>query len=163
MRSFPILLQVLLLFLLLVTTARAEEPLLTHSSGKIVLGIEVEGARISKGELRALVPFTEGSQLNPELVRKGIVNFYRTGLYEMIEVLLKESPSGVYVKYTLSPKKWLEQIDFEGNFYLDKRELLSRIDLRSSEEITDEKLVNNVDRLIEYYTYRGFTGTRIRM
>ena len=161
MRTWSILWYALIVLLLLPGSAFAGHSPLVQSAGRDIKSLEIEGAKISEGEMRALVPFSRGSRLRPELVREGIVNFYRTGLYERVEVLLKESPEGVSVKYSLYPKKWLEQIEFEGNLYLDNRELLSRIDLRNSEEITDEKLVKNVERLNEYYRFRGFSGSTI--
>lgn len=161
MRFLPIILLTIVMISLLPETAFAERSPLVRSAGRTILGLEVEGAQVSSGELRALVPFSEGSKLRPELVREGIVNFFRTGLYERVEVLLKESSGGVEVKYLLFPKRWLEKIEFEGNLYLDSRELLSKVDLRSSEEITVEKLVNNVERLEEYYKFRGFAGSEV--
>jgi outer membrane protein assembly complex protein YaeT len=139
----------------------AQGPPIVRSSGRTILDLQVEGDRISSEELRALVPFSQGSKLRPELVREGTVNFYRTGLYERVNVLLKESPEGVTLKYSLYPKKWLEQIEFKGTLYLDDRELLSKIDLRSSEEITDDKLLKNVERLLQYYRFRGFADSEI--
>lgn len=161
MRFWLIIAHTIIIFSLSPEAAFAKDSPLVRSAGRTVLGLEVEGAQVSSGELRSLVPFSEGSQLRPELVREGIINFYRTGLYERVEVLLRESSGGVAVKYSLYPKKWLEQIEFEGNLYLDKRELLSKVDLRSSEEITDDKLVKNVERLVQYYKFRGFAGSEI--
>jgi len=161
MRFWLIIAHTIVILSLLPVSAYAEGSPLVRSAGRTILDLEVEGAQVSAGELRALVPFSAGSQLRPELIREGIVNFYRTGLYDRVEVLLKESSEGVSLKYMLYPKKWLEQIEFEGNLYLDDRELTSRIDLRSSEEITDDKLVKNVERLVQYYKFRGFAGSEI--
>ena len=161
MRSLSVVLHTILVPILMSSAAFAEAPTLVRSAGRTVLRLEVEGVQISPGELRALVPFSEGSQLRPELVREGIVNFYRTGLYERVEVLLRDSLGGVAVKYSLYPKKWLEKIKFEGNLYLDDRKLLSKVDLRSSEEITDDKLIRNAERIADYYRFRGFTGSEV--
>jgi outer membrane protein assembly complex protein YaeT len=161
MRFWLIIAHTIITLSLLTASAYAEGSPLVRSAGRTILDLEVEGAQVPSGELRALVLFSAGSRLRPELVREGIVNFYRTGLYERVEVLLKESSEGVTLKYMLYPKKWLEQIEFEGNLYLDDRELISKVDLRSSEEITDDKLVQNVERLVQYYKFRGFTGSEI--
>jgi len=161
MRPWLTILHAIVIFSLLPAWALAEDPPLIQAAGRIVQDLEVEGVPISPAELRALVPFSSGSMLRPELIRESIVNFYRTGLYDRVEVLLKELPGGVAVKYSLYPKRWLEQIEFTGNLYLDDRELISKVDLRSSEEITEEKLIKNVERLVQYYEYRGFTQSRI--
>ena len=161
MRFWLIIAHTIVILSLLPASAYAEGSPLARSAGRTILDLEIEGAQVSSGELRALVPFSAGSQLRPELVREGIVNFYRTGLYDRVEALLKESSEGVTLKYMLYPKKWLEQIEFEGNLYLDDRELISKVDLRSSEEITDDKLVKNVERLVQYYKFRGFAGSEI--
>ena len=83
-----------MLFVLLLVTpqAHAEGSQLAMSAGRTVLSLEVEGAVVSPGELSALVPFTKGSVLRPQLVREGAVNFYGTGLYDRVEVLLKDLP-----------------------------------------------------------------------
>jgi outer membrane protein assembly factor BamA len=161
MRFWLIITNTIVFLLMMSSAGFAQGSPIVRSSGRTILNLQVEGARISSEELRALVPFSEGSKLRPELVREGTVNFYRTGLYERVEVLLKELPGGVNLKYSLYPKKWLEQIEFKGTLYLDDRELLSKIDLRSSEEITDEKLMQNVERLLQYYKFRGFVGSEI--
>jgi len=161
MRASYLILYTIVFQLLMSSAVFAEEPSLVRSSGKVILELEIEGVHISSDELRALIPFSEGSQLRPELVRQGVVNFYRTGLYERVEVLLRDSLGGVAVKYTLYPKKWLEKIEFTGNLYLDDRKLLSKVNLRSNEEISDEKLISNVERISEYYRFRGFTGSEI--
>ncbi|MDF1524655.1 MAG: BamA/TamA family outer membrane protein [bacterium] len=161
MRFRLIVAHAIFIFLLFPGIAFPEGTSLVLSAGRTVLGLEVEGAQLSSGEMKALIPFSKGSILRPELVREGVVNFYQTGLYEMVEVLLKESPGGVTVKYSLRAKNWLEEIQFQGNFQLDDRELLSKVDLRNSEEITDDKLVKNVERLVQYYKFRGVDGTKI--
>ena len=161
MRFLSITFYMILIFSLFTQTVYAGETNLVRSSGKTVLGIDIEGVQLSSEELGALIPFSEGSGLRPELVREGTVNFYLTGLYERVDVLLKESVSGVTVKYRLFPKKWLEDVQFEGNLYLDDSKLLSKIDLRNSEDITDDKLVRNVERLVEYYRFRGFADSVI--
>jgi hypothetical protein len=122
MRFWLIITHAIVILSMLPPASFAEGPPMVRSSGRIILGLQVEGAKISSDELRALVPFSEGSNLRPELVRKGVVNFYRTGQYESVEVLAKESPGGVTIKYLLYPKKWLELIEFKGNLYLDNRE-----------------------------------------
>ncbi|MCJ7501125.1 BamA/TamA family outer membrane protein [bacterium] len=161
MRFRLIVAHTILILSLFPGTALPEGTPLVLSAGRTVLGLEVEGVQLSSGEMKALIPFSKGSILRPELVREGVVNFYRTGLYEMVEVYLKESSGGVTVKYSLRAKKWLEEIQFQGNFFLDGRELLSKVDLRSNEEITDDKLVKNVGRLVQYYRFRGFADTEI--
>ena len=134
---------------------------LIRAVGLPVLRVEIEGAQIPEGELEALVPFKAGSSLRPELIRESVLNFYRTGLYERVEVLLREAIGGIILKYHLVPKKWLDETDFSGNLYLDDQELRSRLDLRSRDEITAEKLEDNVQRLLDFYRYRGFVGTRV--
>ncbi|UCF88657.1 MAG: hypothetical protein JSV70_09725, partial [bacterium] len=161
MRSLFRIIATLVILQLPAAPTRADEPLIVRSAGKTVLGLEVEGARIQPGERAVLIPFAEGSALRPELVRQGMINIYGTGLYDKVEVFLKESPGGVIVRYVLESKRWLDEIEFRGNLYLDDRELLSRVNLRSSEELTEEKLAGNVDRLMEYYGYRGFVGTEV--
>ncbi len=161
MRSQALFLQIILILILLSQPAVVKGSAIARASGKPVLGLEIEGAHVSSAELRDLIPFSSGSNLSPSLVRKSVINFYRTGLYEKVEVLVKESSKGVWVKYVLYPKKWLDKIRFAGNLFLDERELLSKVDLRRSEEITDEKMVQNVDRLLAYYKLRGFSGSEI--
>lgn len=151
------------IFLLLLTTQAvfAGGSQLALSAGRTVLDLSVEGTQISAQELKTHIPFLKGSILRPELVRQGVVNFFRSGKYENVEVLIKESRDGVFVKYLLYPKKWLEQIRFRGNFYIDDGELLSKVDLRSREEINDEKLKLNVERLTKYYEFKGFPDSDI--
>ncbi len=110
MRFRLIIAHTILILSLLPGIALAEGAPLVLSVGRTVLGLEVEGVQLSSGEIEVLIPFSKGSRLRPELVREGVVNFYRTGLYEMVEVHLKESSGGVTVKYSLRAKKWLEVI-----------------------------------------------------
>ena len=162
MRYRILVVHVLFCLLLFSQQAHSEGSQLVMSAGRTVISLEVEGAAISPGELSALVPFSEGSELMPQLVREGVINFYETGQFDRVEVLLKDLPDGVAVKYLLFPKKWLEQIKFEGNHLLDDRELLGKVNLRSRDEITDDILILNVEKLTQYYDFRGFPDCEIK-
>ena len=78
MRFRLIVAQAILILAMFPGAALPEGTPLVLSAGRTVLGVEVEGAKISSGEMKALIPFSKGSNLRPELVRKGVINFSRS-------------------------------------------------------------------------------------
>jgi outer membrane protein assembly complex protein YaeT len=134
---------------------------LASYSGEKVLELRVEGAPIQDSEIRALIPQEAGTQLDPVAVREGINNLYRTGLYKTVKVYVREEEGGITLLYSVVPRSWLSEVEFEGNLSLTDNELLRNTDLTRSEEISESRLQENVERLRSYYLYRGFEETGI--
>ncbi len=153
----------LIIFVLLVCPAHGDghDAVLTDHVGKNIVVLEISGAEVSSWEMAALVPIEAGDAFSPEKVREGVLNLHRTGLYERVDVQLMTVPDGVAVRYVVVPRKWLEEVDFEGNLALSDNELLRKVSFRRNEEVTEERLANNAQRLRDYYRYRGYPGTKV--
>ncbi|UCG38876.1 MAG: hypothetical protein JSV00_01165, partial [bacterium] len=156
--SVPFLIALLLSTVTVRTSVAAEASLVEYSGEKIVR-VELEGAQIPSRELGALLPLSAGEPLDPVRVRNGIMNLYRTGQFDSVEVFAGRVPEGVVIRFVAVPKRWLREVIFEGNLYIGDTDLLKNIDLSRREEITEKRLAQNAQRLEKYYAFRGFTGT----
>jgi outer membrane protein assembly complex protein YaeT len=154
-----------LLILVLISSpvhGRGTDGVLTDHFGKIITALEITGAKVSSWEMKALVPVEVGDVLSPEKVREGVLNLHRTGLYERVEVRVRALTDGVALRYEVVPRRWLEEVEFEGNLALSDSELLRKVSFRRNEEVTAERLAENALRLKDYYTFRGYPGTEVR-
>jgi len=125
-------------------------------SGVPVLELKVAGTDISRSEMRALLPQPEGEALNPVAVREGTRNLYLTGRYSDVTVFVQRTPGGLIILYEVVPRTWLSEIQIEGNLSIGGGELLRNTDLSRKEEISDQRLRENAEKLQNYYVRRGF-------
>ncbi|UCF29858.1 MAG: BamA/TamA family outer membrane protein [bacterium] len=129
--------------------------------GLTVSEISQEGSDMADGEFRALVPFEVGDVLEMSRVRNGILNLFRTGLYRRVEVRGRPHDGGVAVLFRLTPKRWLNEVIFQGNLRLSDGDLSRKVDLGREDELTPADLERNRERLVDYYRYRGFMEPQI--
>ena len=132
----------LILITLFVTPAHGSgnEFELTDHAGENIVVVEVSGAEVSSWEMKALLPVAAGDSFSPGKVREGVLNLYRTGLYEHVDLRVQAVQGGVALRYEVVPRRWLEEVDFEGNLALSDGELIRRVNFRKNEEITEVRL-----------------------
>ena len=128
----------------------------SNYTGLNVMEISREGYLMAEEEFRALIPFREGDILHMSLVRNGIMNLFRTGLFDGVEVHGRPLDGGVAVLFRVTPKRWLNEVRFMGNFRLSDGDLSKKVDLGREEELTSEDLERNRGKLLDYYRHRGF-------
>jgi outer membrane protein assembly complex protein YaeT len=129
--------------------------------GHTVVEISQQGSEMSEQEFRALMPFQEGDVLNLADIRNAIKNLFRTGLFDGVEVLGRGREGGVEVLFRVTPKRWLNEVLFVGNLRLSDNALFRKIDLGREEELTADGLERNRQKILDYYSYRGFLDARI--
>ncbi|MDF1536887.1 MAG: BamA/TamA family outer membrane protein [bacterium] len=134
---------------------------LADHAGENIALVEISGAIVTSREMEALIPAAAGEPFSPGKVRDGVLNLFRTGLYERVDVRVLPADDGVVLRYEVVPRRWLEDVEFIGNLALSDGELIRKVNFRKNEEITEERLVENAVRIKEYYGFRGYPETEI--
>jgi outer membrane protein insertion porin family len=152
----------LVLSLMVPAVANADDAIpMLEFSGRNVIAISRDGGRLADAEFDQLVPVPAGRPLVPAQVRSSVLNLYRTGLFEQVTVTATPVGESVLLHYGLVLRRWLDRVVFEGNLHLGDSELLRVVNLGLEQEVAEERLADNISRLMEHYRYRGFEQTEV--
>jgi outer membrane protein assembly complex protein YaeT len=138
--------------------------------------IEAEGAKLSKGKLKKLVPVFQEGSLDEDLLAEGRRNirdyFERHGYFhcEVQYGVQQEPGTGVTrVSYTIHPgdRRKLGAIQFVGNSYFRTELLRSRLSIQpagflKASLFSDRLLRQDEDSIRSLYVANGFAGVQVR-
>jgi outer membrane protein insertion porin family len=141
----------------------------------VVAEVQVVGNKlVSDQDLLALVPFTPGSPRDSFAIQnsvRAIEDLYRSKGHYLTEVQVDESrleESGILVLRIIEgPRVRIKAIAFEGNQSYDDKQLRSQVSTRTwfplltVGELSEEKLINDVGKLVEFYKDRGHLDVRV--
>jgi outer membrane protein insertion porin family len=138
--------------------------------------IEVTGAKISKKELRSLVPIYEEGSVDQDLIEEGKRNiedyFERRGFFDVsVEHELIEVPAdnAYQINYTVDrgKKQKVVSIEFAGAKYFNKNQLLTPLKTKaggftSKGKFSRDLMDQDVDILKDMYLRAGFEKVEVQ-
>ena len=117
---------------------------------------------ISEQYVRGNIKIKTGDPYEQAIVDDSVKSLYRTGLFEFIDVEVKEeSDVTVSVIFHIKPKYRVDNVLFEGNENASDRRLLQEVTIRRGQFIDEFNIKSNADKLEEYYTKRGFSDIKV--
>lgn len=141
----------------------------------VIAEVQVVGNRqLTDQELLALVPFTPGAPRDNFAIQnsvRSIENLYRSKGFFLTNVEVDESrleESGILVLRIIEgPRVRIKAIEFEGNQAFPTKQLRSQIStttwtlLFNVGELSEEKLLDDVGKLVTFYKDRGYLDVRV--
>lgn len=138
-----------LLFILFSIVASAE----VISSLQIIGNVSVESAVI-----RSNLGFKSGDEVGNAKLEQAVVNLYSTGLFADISMRIDQSKLIVQVK----ENPIINQLSIEGNSAVDKKEINKLITLKAYTLFSEDKLQQDILKLIKLYKENGITDVTIQ-
>jgi outer membrane protein insertion porin family len=170
----------LLLLLLMGGPALAQEPLAEseapaiaptpqNEAGPLVTAIEIRSetplSEERLAELERLLKVTVGEPLTEEAVSHTLRHVQASGIASEIELYTEPDATGegVVVLLVLRPVVLVEEVHLEGNLGLSSSDLRREIPQNEAEPLNEEKIVQGVYRLQDYYGDRGYFQAEVRV
>lgn len=138
--------------------------------------VRTEGAKVSKGDLRRLIPIYQERTVDGELLaegKKNLTQFFQTQGYFDASVSIRpvrESDTGeVTVRYDVSrgERSKLVSIAIGGNEYFDKATLLERLEMEPATKIRNRRgrfgpamLDRDLEAIADLYHSNGFRDAK---
>jgi len=102
-----------------------------------------------------------GASLSRYNIRKSIESIYSIGQFSQITVLESAMEGGVLLKFQLTNKTRIRQIQFNGT-RLDKNQLLEAIKSRKGKEYSKPVALRDEQRILELYKDYGYFQAKVR-
>ena len=84
--------------------------------GILIKAIEIQGHRIiEEATIRHQIKSRIGEPFTPIQIRQDIVNIYKIGYIEDVQVASESFEGGIRLIYRIKEKPWIKSIIFEGN------------------------------------------------
>ena len=135
--------------------------------GAIVARVEVrsDAPLEDRDDLRELLAVVPGERLTERAVRQTLRNFQATGT--AYEVELYTRPAAVAGEVDVVVALWaaiqVEEVAFEGELGLSRRELERRVDVAAGQPMIDSALLRGVFELYDLYRQRGYLDAVVRL
>lgn len=135
--------------------------------------VTLEGARVSKGTVKRLVPIYEENSIDQDLVDEGernlVSHFQSKGYFDVkIQSRLDRDSNRVSVVYevTRGSRRKLAAIYFQGNHYFTREKLAPYVLIKKAHFLSRGKFSNDLlrkstDALTGLYQNQGFAGVKV--
>jgi outer membrane protein insertion porin family len=149
-----------------------------HLTFQVTLGptvsVRTEGAHVSKGRLRKLIPIYEENSFDQDLVdegRRNLISYFQSHGYFDVKVnsQIEDEPARVSVVYQIDKgsRHRVVELAFRGNHHFTEEELLNQIEIRRGQRLSRGKFSSNllnssVEKLAAYYRDAGFPDASIK-
>jgi outer membrane protein insertion porin family len=136
--------------------------------------VHVSGARISKGNLKRLVPIFEENSIDQDLVDEGernLVSYFQSkGYFDVkIDSRLDRQPEHVSLVYNVErgTRQKVEAVYFQGNHYFHDDKLASFVLIKKAHFLSRGKFSNDLMRksseaLTALYQNQGFANVKVQ-
>ncbi len=138
------------------------------------VSVRTDGARISKGTLRKLIPIYEENSFDQDLVEEGrrnLVSYFQSRGYFDVKVnsQIEVEPARVSVVYQIDKgnRHRVVELAFRGNHHFNEEDLRSQVEIQRGQFLSRGKFSNDllnrsVEKLAAYYRDAGFPDVSIK-
>ncbi len=125
--------------------------------------VEFDGFQsVSDEYILGSIQLREGMEYNPGLVDRSIRSLYDTGLFEYVEVRLRDLDEGkVEVSFLVVPKYFISRVLFTGNEKYSESRLASKIELSAGAMLDEYAVSVAASAIRDYYVEKGFSEVAV--
>ncbi|MBX3039331.1 MAG: outer membrane protein assembly factor BamA [Bdellovibrionaceae bacterium] len=144
------------------TSPAAKTTPASNLSSRTVSEIVVEGQRkLEKDAILARLKMKPGDLATDEAIREDVLNLFRLGYFNDIQVDRQVAGSSVRLTYKILEKPSVTEILFQGNSELKAEELLEASGLKAYEILNQFKVREAVEKLQKLYEDKGYFLAKI--
>ena len=126
--------------------------------GAPIADIKIEGTqRIEADTVRSYMQLNVGDPFAPDKIDKALKNLFATGLFA--DVAFSREGNTLVVKVVENPI--INQIAFEGNDFLDTKDLMNEIQEKPRTVLTQSRVQADVQRILNLYRRSGRFGATV--
>jgi outer membrane protein insertion porin family len=130
----------------------------TMFGGNPIADIKIEGTqRIEPETVRSYMQLSVGDPFSPDRIDKALKNLFATGLFA--DVAFRREGDTLVVKVVENPI--INQIAFEGNDFLDTKDLMNEIQEKPRTVLTQSRVQADVQRILNLYRRSGRFGATV--
>lgn len=150
---------------LLLAAILAQAPLAPGTPAPTIVSVEV---RLPAGadpklldRVPSLITVRKGQPLSRRAVQRAIENLFATGRFSDVEALAVDVADGVEITFSLTPRRVINEVYFEGNRALTAAELQTASRLAPNAEYWPERLEAVARTITATYARRGFRAAKV--
>ncbi|MDQ3623325.1 MAG: outer membrane protein assembly factor BamA [Verrucomicrobiota bacterium] len=131
----------------------------------IVRSIDVQyagAAAISKEKILANMRTRVGRPYDDRIIEEDIRNLYATGNISNVRIFGEPTPDGVKVIVVVQAKAQITEVILNGVSRLKPSRIRKQISAKAGEALNEAALEADRQKVLEYYTDRGFTEADVR-
>jgi outer membrane protein insertion porin family len=117
--------------------------------------------KMDRQKILDVIPLKEGEPYSPELLQRTLKFMEKWDVFSKIEHSVKRTAEGVIVSFRFTGATIVAQIDIKGNYPYIENKLRKYLTLNAGDVYTPQKVEEQIDRLLEFYTREGFVDTEI--
>jgi len=130
--------------------------------GEVIVDVDVEGLEKIDTSLVILSSgFRVGEVLTREMGINSIESLYKTGFFSDIDLNARRKSGGIRVIIQVKENPRLKSLEFVGNEKLSDGDISSLVDLSPPAILSDYKLHNIKEKILDLYQEKKFSGTEI--
>lgn len=138
------------------------------------VSVRTDGAHVSRGTLRKMIPIYEENAFDQDLVEEGrrnLISYFQGRGYFDVKVnsQIEDEPARVSVVYQIEKggRHRVVELAFRGNRQFSDEDLLSQIEIQKGQFLSRGKFSNDllnrsVEKLTAYYREAGFSDVAIK-
>ncbi len=128
-------------------------------STDVVKNIEVKGNyRVAAETVKSYLLVKEGQQVDPDLIDRSLKEIYNSGLFKDAELEMQGQTLVIKVK----ENPIINKLVFEGNSAVKDKVLRKEITLRPRMVFTQNKVLDDVDRILAVYKTQGRHAAEVK-
>lgn len=136
-------------------------PSFAFAENKIV-EVSVKGnRRVETGAILNQVETRVGSLYSREKIRKSVVNIYKLGFFDDIEVDASPKAGGTHLTYIVLEKPTVRNILYEGYKKIDLSDIKEQVDLAAYSILDLNKVKTSKEKILKMYEQKGFFLARV--
>lgn len=117
---------------------------------------------ISREKVMAQIRTKAGNPYSESLVEQDIKALYRTGQVQNVRIFGKADGDKVRVMVVLQTRSFVNEIEIEGAQRVSAKKLRKSIGLKTNGPLSEDKLQEAREKIIETYQARGFTDVDVK-
>lgn len=149
----------ILIFLLTSTLAFAAE---VQSHPEKIVDIVVKGSEAISPEIAKDVTLIKpGDDFSEKRIEQSVKYLKKWGVFESIDVERTKTAEGIILTYHFKDATIIARIDIAGNYPYIENKVRKYLTIHTGDVYTDEKMEEQIERLMEFYSREGYVNTDI--
>lgn len=124
--------------------------------------LEIIGNKgIDKDAILAVMKTKEGELFDPKIIREDIKSIFKMGYFKDIKVEVNDLPQGKWVKFIVSEKPIVKQIEIKGNKAIKEENIKEVIALKRDTILKEELITKSIDQIKKLYQKEGYFDAEV--
>ncbi|MFH1831046.1 MAG: outer membrane protein assembly factor BamA [Pseudomonadota bacterium] len=116
---------------------------------------------LSEVKVKRLIGIEAGEEFSLQELDRSMEYLRKWGVFDVIEVSPSMTPEGVILDYHLEEATIVASIDIAGNYPYIENKVRKHLSIHPGDIYTPDRLLEQIDRIKDFYKREGFVGTEV--